>query len=416
MFPQEELGPSHVRSLASLAYPSAPLVCRAAPSLLAPPPLAGDWVQNLPDTAAATTKWGDIGNWNVGNVKDFRNAFSVNRNEAGGSGAPGGNSKAGEMNGDLSKWTIAKVTTLHSTFYGAAKFTGKGLASWDTAAVTTLLYTFNGASEMNSDLSGWKVGKVVTLDNTFTLASKFAGTGLDSWDTAAVTTLFFTFSKASEMNSDLSKWTVAKVTTLQSTFYGAIKFTGMGLASWDISSVTTLYYTFYAVGQMNSDLSGWNVGKVTTLERTFKSASKFAGTGLSSWITNSVTTLFETFKGAGEMNANIGGWAVGEVTTLVGTFNSMSKFTGTGLGSWDISKVKDMDYTFEFATSLASCNKRKIADAWASSTVFAATTYPTDWAADSCAVKVRVDLECVGGDYVEGWKMVCGRWCGGGAR
>lgn len=42
---------------------------------------------------------------------------------------------------------------------------------------------------------------------------------------------------------------------------------------------------------------------------------------------------------------------------------------------------------FTTATSLTSCSKRKIVDAWKSNSVFVATSYYTDWAADKCAVR-----------------------------
>ena len=205
----------------------------------------------------ATNKWGDIGDLDVSGVKDFSYALSKHRNQAG-SYVSGGNPKAVTFVGDISKW--------------------------NTASATSLLSTFGGASEMNADLTGWKVGKVVTLRYTFIGASKFAGTGLNLWDTASATSLYFTFSGASEMNADLT---------------------------------------------------GWKVGKVVTLEKTFRKASKFVGTGVS---------------------------------------------------FWDVAKVADMTGTF-FATSLTTCNKRKIADAWKSSAVFVATDYDTDWAADTCPVR-----------------------------
>ena len=63
---------------------------------------------------------------------------------------------------------------------------------------------------MNSDLSSWKVGKVTRLDGMFSGASKFAGVGLDSWDTASVNTLLDTFNSAVEMNVNLGGWSVAK--------------------------------------------------------------------------------------------------------------------------------------------------------------------------------------------------------------
>jgi hypothetical protein len=147
-------------------------------------------VQNLPtDTAAATTKWGDIGDWDVSGVGDFSFAFSTGRNEVGGSWVSGSNKMA-------------------------AMFVGTAISKWDTASATTLGGTFLGAIFMNADLSGWKVGKVTSLDRTFLGASKFIGTGLASWDTASTTTLFRTFREAGKMNADLSGWNVEQLASI----------------------------------------------------------------------------------------------------------------------------------------------------------------------------------------------------------
>jgi hypothetical protein len=131
-----------------------------------------DYVQ---DMATATTKWGDIGDFDTSGVKDFSRAFSVNRNE-GGSYVANGNPKA-------------------------ATFVGTTISKWDTASATSLYYTFQGASEMNADLSGWKVAKVVTLYYTFSFASKFTGTGVDTWDVAKVTTMSSTFKSTTSLTS-----------------------------------------------------------------------------------------------------------------------------------------------------------------------------------------------------------------------
>jgi hypothetical protein len=241
-----------------------------------------DWVQN---TNTAATKWGDIGDWDTSGVGDFSYAFSYNRNEAGGSYVKNGNPKA-------------------------ATFVGTGISKWNTASATSLLSTFRGASEMNSDLGGWTVSKVTTLYRTFTSAYKFTGTGLSKWNTTSVTSMTNTFNLAREMNSDLSGWSVGKVTEMFYTFYGASKFVGTGLNLWDTASTVSMRYAFNAAREMNSDLSKWNVAKVKTLEFMFNSASKFVGTGLSEWDTTSVTNLNSIFYGAVSMNVNLGGWSV----------------------------------------------------------------------------------------------------------
>ena len=357
--------------------PPQPLPITPAPLLRLPPPYGShfphqlltdaqfkqaswDYVQN---TATATTKWGDIGDLDVSGVTDFSYAFSAHRASTGGSYVKNGNTKAMEFVGTaiskwittsttslhatflgasqmtavLNKWNVAKVTTLKYTFMGATEFAGLDLGSWNTASVTTLESTFQGAIEMNADLSGWKVSKVVTLKGTFVGATNFVGTGLDLWNTASVTTLFCTFQAAVKMNADLSAW----ITT----------------------SVTTLFATFYSAVEMNSDLSKWSVAKVATMQGTFYGASKFVGTGLDSWITTSVTTLLYTFELASEMNVDLSGWAVGKVTTM------QNAFTAT--------------------TSLTSCNKRRITDAWKDSRAFVATSYDTDWEGDTCTVRFK---------------------------
>ena len=344
-----------------------------------------DWVQ---DATTATTKWGAIGDWDVSGVADFTRALSTVRNEAG-EGATNGNLKA-------------------------AFFVGTSLSKWITISATSMQNTFYGASEMNIDVSGWDVAKVTNLQATFRKASKFQGTGIDQWITSSLVTMQGTFMQAVTMDADLSKWNVATVTTLSSTFYNAVKFTASGLDSWDTASVANLDSTFYLAGEVNIDLGAWDVAKVTTLENTFQRAYKCAGTGLGSWDTTSVTTLRGTFDRAGEMNSNLGGWNVAKVTTLYNTFIGASKFAGTGLPTWDIAKVTTMSDTFTSPTSLTSCNKRKIVDAWTPiSAVFVATTYDTDWAGEPWCVGAALSdaqFKQASWDWVQDTATATSKW------
>ena len=248
-------------------------------------------------------------------VADFSHAFSKHRNEAGGSFKAPNDNRFGNPK--------------------AATFVGTAISKWITTSVKSLQNTFTKASAMNVDLSGWKVGKVTSLDGTFDGASKFAGTGLDSWDT---------------------------------------------------SSVTRLASTFWDAREMNADLTGWKVDRVTSLHWTFYSASKFTGAGLDSWNTEAVKSLSDTFREAGEMNSDLSKWKTAQVVMLKNTFKSASKFTGAGVDLWDVSKVTDMDSTFSAATSLTACSKRKIADAWKSNSAFTDTNYDTDWADEICVL------------------------------
>ena len=277
-------------------------------------------------------------------------------------------------------WDVVQDATTSVTKWGA-------LGDWDVSVVGDFSYAFSTGRNEAGDSAADGNPKAAT----------FVGTGLDKWNTSSVTTLFNTFRNAGEMNSDLSKWSVAKVTSLLHTFRAASKFVGTGLGSWDTSSVTTLHYTFNGAGEMNSDLSKWSVAKVTTLHGTFHSASNFAGTGLDSWNTASVTTLSNTFFLASEMNSDLSIWNVAKVVSLLSTFKSASKFAGVGLDAWDVANVTQMAGTFTATTSLTTCNKRKIADAWKSSATFTGTTYDTDWAGEICP-KVRDEVGTIGCD------------------
>ena len=192
---------------------------------------------------------------------------------------------------------------------------------------------------------------------------------------------------------DIGDWDVSEVLDFSHAFSPRVSvgdnpkaatFVGTAISKWITTSAENLYEMFREAGEMNADLSGWTVAKVTNLQSTFRGASKFAGTGLESWDTNSVNDLYKTFNDANAMNVDLGKWSVAKVTRLQQTFQGASKFRGVGLASWNIAKVTEgyMDKTFTSATSITSCNKRQIADAWKSNSAFA--TWNTAWANDAC--------------------------------
>ena len=151
------------------------------------------------------------------------------------------------------------------------------------------------------------------------------------------------------------------------------------IGDWDTSGVKDFSHAF----TKHRDQAGGSM-----VNNGNPKAATFVGTTISKWNTASATSLAYTFQGASVMNADLTGWKVGKVVTLYGTFSGASKFTGTGVDTWDVAKVTAMTDTFTSTTSLTTCNKRKIADAWKSSAVFVATDYDTDWAADTCPVRM----------------------------
>ena len=186
---------------------------------------------------AATTKWGDLGDWDVSGVKDFSYAFSVQRNKAGGSWADTGNVKA-------------------------AHFTFSAISKWTTTSLTKMQGTFDKARAMNADLTKWSVNKVITMKNTFNNANAFVGTGLDRWDTPSLANMEGMFSTATSMNAKLGDWQVSSVTSLKNTFAGAWRYDGDELKRWDVSEVTN----FDNVFDLTSVSSCAKLAVVTTWE------------------------------------------------------------------------------------------------------------------------------------------------------
>ena len=164
-----------------------------------------------------------------------------------------------------------------------------------------------------------------------------------------------------------------------------------GMSKWSTASLTTMSDMFLAANKINADLGKWDVSKVRSIRTAFQNANNFVGTGLSKWITSSLTDLAFTFNDADAMNADLGGWDVSKVTTLSSSFKNTAGFTGAGLDKWSVAAVKDMSNTFSGANALTSCNKRKIADAWASSAVFTATAYVAEWVDDTCTFAALTD-------------------------
>ena len=259
--------------------------------------------------------------------------------------------------------------TLHTALTGATT----------TVVVTTTSGTFGTGVWNVITINGHAADPVPTaVDESAT--TKWGDIG--DWDVSDVGD----FTRAFSDNRD-----VTNVAQVNSGNPKATTFVGTAMSKWITTSLTKMEGTFRGAAAMNSDMTSWNVVKVTTLEGTFSSAKTFAGIGLNSWITSSIADsgLHFTFMNAWEMNADLSGWNVANVKNFLKTFNGAKKFTGTGVDMWSASAATNMEQMFQNTEALTSCNKRKIADAWAGNLAFKATTYTAKWTADACPIVVR---------------------------
>jgi len=302
---------------------------------------------------------GDLGEWNVSNVRLMNEMFRG----------------AGSFNGDLSEWDVSKVETMRGMFVNAGSFEGEGLSGWNTANVTSMSFMFFGADSFtgdisgwevskvenmasmfegadifNGNLSGWKVGNVQNMTKMFLDAGSFEGRDLSRWNVIRVKDMSSMFENAGSFNGDVSSWKVDSVTTMENMFFGATAFDGI-VSSWNVEKVENMQQMFRrAVSFKGRDLSGWNVSKVTTMQEMFRGAASFNG-NLSGWNTGKVENMRSMFRGAISFNGNLSGWKVGKVENMEGMFRNARSFEGTGLRRWNVSKVTTMEQMFLDAAS-----------------------------------------------------------------
>ena len=157
-------------------------------------------------------------------------------------------------------------------FSGADAFDGD-ISSWSVSKVTDMESMFSSADNFNQPLNGWDVSSVTDMAKMFYYATSF-DQPLNSWDVSSVTNMFDMFSFATSFDRPLNSWDVSSVNSMFRMFSGAESF-NHPLNSWDVSSVTTMFRMFYLALDFNQPLNSWDVSSVTNMEDMFRSASSF---------------------------------------------------------------------------------------------------------------------------------------------
>ena len=82
---------------------------------------------------------------------------------------------------------------------------------------------FKNCPSFNSDISGWDVSNVTTMESMFKNCS-FFNSDISGWDTSNVTTMNSMFEATDSFNKNISRWDVSNVTSLNNMFYEAAEF------------------------------------------------------------------------------------------------------------------------------------------------------------------------------------------------
>ena len=247
--------------------------------------------------------------------------------------------KATRFDADLNAWKTSSVTDLSYAFYATASFRGKGVARWDVAGVTAFTQAFRHAKLFDADLSAWKTSSVTDLSYAFSNAASFKGVGVNKFDVAKVRTLQGTFSGARLFDADLNAWDTSSATSLYAMFLNAASFRGVGVASMNVAKVYTFSQMFAGVKLFDADLSAWDTSSAIYMTRFFRGATAFTGAGVSSWDVARVKSLQSTFEAAVVFNGDVAAWQVSQVTDITATFARASAFN-INIAKWDVSRVE----------------------------------------------------------------------------
>ena len=109
-----------------------------------------------------------------------------------------------------------------------------------------------------------------------------------------------------------------------------------GINSWNTAAVTTMGNVFFSCGQFNSDISSWNTSAVTSMAGMFFGCGTF-NQNISSWNTGAVQGMSQMFF-ASAFNQNIGSWNVANVANMSQMFQANSAFN-QNIGSWNVANV-----------------------------------------------------------------------------
>jgi surface protein len=241
--------------------------------------------------------------------------------------------------------------SLQATFRDCRGLTNENFSHWDTSQVTSMRWTFWRASNFNGSVNGWNVSNVTNMQGLFQ-QTQF-NSPLDTWDVRKVTSMGGSSDntegmfKSTPFNQDISMWQTDSLVLLGSTFYAATQF-NQNINSWNVSKVTNMNGTFAFAYAFNQPLNNWNTSNVIGMYSTFWNATSF-NQNINSWNVSKVTRMDRMFQGAIAFNQPLNNWDVSKVSLFgVGTFgNGGGMFRAAtafnqDISMWDISSATQM--------------------------------------------------------------------------
>jgi hypothetical protein len=103
---------------------------------------------------------------------------------------------------------------MNSMFARAISFNGD-VSTWDVSRVVDFSAMFRESSNFNRNLSSWNTNNGEYMTYMFDSAKDFHGDGLPSWGTGKATNMDYMFHDTPSFASDISGWDVRNVNSIE---------------------------------------------------------------------------------------------------------------------------------------------------------------------------------------------------------
>lgn len=197
---------------------------------------------------------GDLKSWSMDNAQNISNMFAATNH----------------FNAPISYWNVENVIDASGLFRSATAF-NQPLNSWKFRNLQDISEIFQKTENFDQDLSKWNVSQVKKMDSAFYGAKKFTGKGLDKWNVGECRSFNSTFRHCETFTGDLSNWDMSSALELANMFGGA-SVGKTNFRNWDVSNVITMEGMFWdAIGDIE-DVTGWDTHNCENMQRIFQGA------------------------------------------------------------------------------------------------------------------------------------------------
>ena len=269
---------------------------------------------------------------------------------------------------DIRNFDMSNVNNVTRMFYCSRQLEEiKFPKNFFTDKITQCFHIFQGCSSLvHLDVTNWKIGK--SLQTTH-----FEG--------------FFQNCKKLKEIKGIENLDVSRATTLRDMFNGCNSLTSLNLSNWDTSNVTNMIGMFRNCNALTElDLSNFNTSKVTSMDAIVRECSSLKSLDISNFDIRHAPGMTYFGYGTNLETLNIGPnfKITSEHQNLSNFFHGFcNKFTGIsidvsdwdfsnvqnagsafrgccikliGYENWDVSKVIDMSYFFNFGADIRGEN------------------------------------------------------------